>query len=352
MKSSESQPLLPLSTKLFPSASKKEAKSLPDANGRPQSNLVSIAGSDYIGFAFVSFSAVCFGTALTIFRYLQLKHNVQSTQLSFLMLLCLFLFSSIYLTIGIRNGHISSTIPKSTLTWLSIRGAGGALCMILLLFSLKYIPAGDSDTILFISPIITIFLSKPFLGETIFYVHILAAFFGLTGSVIVATSNSDIEIAQVGASSRVIGSLFAFAAAMANSIVMVAVRKVVTTAHFMFSVCFLGLFGIILTIPVGGAIVPAIIFNDAFLFALCIGAASCIIAGQMAYSYGFRFCPASTGSVIRNLEIPTAYILAVVILHDPVTSLRLFGSLLVVAGSAIIPFAKYLQPAPNPHSYN
>lgn len=350
MKSSESQPLLPLSSKLFPAASKADAKS--DANGGAHGTLVSITGSDYIGFAFVSFSAVCFGTALTIFRYLQLKYDLQSIQVSFLMLLCLFVFSSIYLAIGIRNGHICSTISKSTLTWLGIRGGGGALCMILLLFSLKYIPAGDSDTILFISPIITIFLSNPILGETISYVHILAALFGLTGSVIVATSNSDVEIAQVGASSRVVGSLFAFAAALANSVVMIAVRKVVTSAHFMFSVCFLGLFGIILTIPIGGAIVPAVIFNNAFVFALCIAAASCIIAGQMAYSYGFRFCPASTGSVIRNLEIPTAYILAVVILHDHVTTLRLFGSFLVVAGSAIIPFSKYLQPSPNPPSRN
>lgn len=353
MKSSETQPLLPILSKRSAPGAKADAKASVDFHAAAaDASLFLISGSEYLGYAFISFSAICFGVSLTIFRYLQLSHYLNSTHVTFLMTSSLFLFSAIYLSAGIWNGHISSSISKSTFFWLIVRGLCGSICMLLLMYSLKYIPAGDSDTILFISPIITIFLSIPLLGETITYVHIFAALCALTGSIIVASPSSDGEIAQIAASDRVVGSMFAITAAISNSITMVAVRKVVTSVHFIYSLGCLGFFGVVISVPMGGADLPIAVFQDPYILLLCLIAASCIVAGQSAYSYGFRFCPASTGSVIRNLEIPTAYFLSVFALHDHVTALRLSGSFLVVVGSAMIPFAKHLKIAAPQHASN
>lgn len=347
MKTSETQPLLPLSEAQLSPAAKHAPNhgSIADiADNAANTSLSHKSTSDNAGFAFVSFSAFCFGICLTILRYLSVHHYLQSIQITFFITLSLTVLSSIYLAVGMCNRTIPSTISKSALLWLILRGSGGALCMVFLVLSLRYIPAGDADTIVFISPIITIFLSVPILGERISIVHTIAAFLALVGSIVVASPSPIEDVNQVVTFQRVIGCALAFAAALANSIVMIAVRKVVTCTHFMFSIWFLGVFGLIITIPLGGPISLTTLTHDSFLFALCLTAASLVFVGQVAYNYGFRFCPASTGSVIRNLEIPTAYVLSVLVLHDQVSVARLFGAVLVVAASVMIPFANVCTP--------
>lgn len=216
----------------------------------------------------------------------------------------------------------------------------GATTLTCLMYSLRYIPIGDSDAIYYLSPAITIYLSRHFLGEPVSFVDTMAAILGFTGAFIVACPNSYDRLSSISTSSRMIGSAFAFGAALTNSIGMVAVRAVVSNTHFMLSIFSLAFCGTTLTASLGGTIPLSAFFHNNHFTLLCFVVGVSSFVAQMAYNYGFRFCPASTGSVIRNLEIPLSYLLSLIMLHDPVSGVRLFGASLVLAGSALIPIRK------------
>lgn len=307
-------------------------------NGR-----LSEATSMCFGFMLVAFSALCFATGLTTSRYLQVHNLLTSAQVGYLISFSLLLFSSAYLAVESSQHSIAFNLSQKTLLWLVIRGLMGAVTMICLVYSLHYIPMGDSDAIYYLSPALTIFLSRPLLGEPISYADTVAAFLGFTGAFIVACPNSHDTMSSISTSHRVVGSAFAFGAALSNSIVMVAVRAVVSKTHFMLSIWSLAISGTVLTFFLGGAISLSTLWNNHFLATLCFVVGFFIFVAQMAYNYGFRYCSASTGSVIRNLEIPLSYLLSLVMLHDPVSIVRLLGASLVLLGSAIVPVHKLLQ---------
>lgn len=340
MESSQSVPLLSLRTVPNSTVVRPHVKYV-SKEVIPNDEFSFRSASTYAGYAFILFASICIAVSLTIFRYLQVHQYLSSTQVAFLVSSFLLVFASTWLIVGIWRQSISPTVSSSAYVWLAVRGTAGALCMTFLMISLKYISIGDCDTILFIAPIITIFLSKPLLGETVTYTHIFAALFGLSGSLIVARPSHEGHIAQVLASDQFIGSVFAFAAAIANAIVLISIRKIVVNTHFMFPVLSLGIFGVSITYCLGGAVSPSLLFQNHTFLVLSFTAAASFFTAQVAYCYGSRQCPASTGCIIQNIEIPTAYLLAVLILHDEISSYRLLGALLVVTGSIIVPLAKF-----------
>lgn len=297
----------------------------------------------WVGFVLVAFLAMCFAASFTAAGFLQLRTLLTSAQAGYLMSITLLLFSSIYIIAEWSRHNISFKISRNTLLWLILRGLMGASTITCLMYSLRYIPIGDSDAIYYLSPAITICLSRPLLGEPISFVDTMAAVLGFTGAFIVACPNSNDHLSSISTSSRIIGSAFAFGAALSNSIGMVVVRAVVRNTHFMLSIFSLAVFGTILTALLGGTIPISVFFQIDLFTVMCFVVGVFSFVGQMTYNYGFRFCPASTGSVIRNLEIPSSYLLSLILLHDPISGIRLFGASLVLVSSVLVLIQKLLD---------
>lgn len=314
-----------------------------------------ISGSMFVwaGFALVAFSALCFALALTTSRYLQVQGLLTSPQVGYLICAPLLLFSSTYIAIE-RLGHkVSFNFSQKTLLWLAIRGIMGTVTIIFLTKSMRYIPMGDSDAIFYISPAITILLSRPLLGEPTVPIDIISALCGFAGAIIVACPNSQDQMTTISQADRMTGSALAFGAALSNAIVMVAVRAIVCRTHFMLSIWSLAFFGTVVTASIGGIIPIDSLLHNIFLTFLCLVVSISIFVAQLAYNYGFRLCSASSGSVFRILEIPLSYLLSLFILDDPVSYIRLFGASVVLVGSVLSPVRKLLEMSKvrRPHEY-
>lgn len=232
-------------------------------------------------------------------------------------------------------------LPARTKWLLALRGVIGSIAVVLHLTSLRYIPAGDAIAIFFTSPIFTMVFARLFLNERITRTHLVAAALSILGGFIVTSPMSDGGLHTIPARQRVIGSACAAAAAVLSSLVYIVLRNLGDAIHFMSSVLSLGVSVTIVSLCAGGMFNPLTLSRVELPgVAAMFLAALFAFSGQMGMNRGIQLCPAGPGALIRNIDVPMVYLLAVVFLHEVPTLFRAFGSMLVVAAALVIALRK------------
>lgn len=300
-----------------------------------ESHVETIPKSELFGYLLVSLSALAFASNVICVRIAETEYSMTPYQVVFILSIVITTLATIHLTVFTSPSLPSLLRSLSVHQWriIIIRGIAGGLTCIFLYSAVDYIPSGDADAIYFMSPAIVLFLSHLFINEKACMTDIILATISISGAILVSVSTSTSTTSLISYHKRLLGSLFAIAGALFNSAGLVLVRSIVSNTHFMLLVLSLGVCSIPLTLALGGIVTPAQIRNDWRGPVAALGCALFAFIAQTLMHWGLKFTRAGTGSLVRNLEVPLVYLLAVVILNERPTLVRIFGSMLVV-GSA------------------
>lgn len=103
----------------------------------------------------------------------------------------------------------------------------------------------------------------------------------------------------------------------------------------MSSVLSLGLGVLVVSVVLGGAVNPIALLNNPSGLAMLVLSSLFGFVGQCLINRGLQLCQAGHGSLIRNLDVPVAYLLGLVFLGERPSWYSFAGSFLVV-GSALM----------------
>lgn len=76
---------------------------------------------------------------------------------------------------------------------------------------------------------------------------------------------------------------------------------------------------------------------------LAVGSAIAAFFGQCFLSVGFTHCPAGPAAILRNLDVPLAYLQGMILLHETPNWFSSVGSCLVVLGTLVVGVRKIVQ---------
>lgn len=247
------------------------------------------------------------------------------------------LFSCLYLIRFTDMPNLFSSLTRTQWKLLAFRGITGSLAMYALFAALRLLPVGDAITIYFFTPVITMALSSIVLHERIAFIHAIAAVISFIGVILVSRPDFGLSSTPlVTVSDRVFGALLALASAFLSSAVYVTIRHLGTSIHYMLSVFSLGVACFLTSSLAGGIIGPrALIANKEGASAVLLSTFFAF-AGQTTFNKGLQHCRAGPGALIRSLDVPMTYILAMVFLHEEPTVIRIIGSGLVLLASVMI----------------
>lgn len=131
-----------------------------------------------------------------------------------------------------------------------------------------------------------------------------------------------------------------FIVALFASVSYVAIRFM-TEVNFMAIVWCFGLAISVVGVATGGASVDAISTHHTGAF---LGLGVCILGflGQCCVNRAVQLVPAGVSTLIRNVDVPTSYLLAIIFLHEVPHPVSVLGSAMVVSGSFIAGIGKLL----------
>lgn len=195
-------------------------------------------------------------------------------------------------------------------------------------------------TIFFFGPVITMLLSNAVLGEVVTKIDALASFVSFAGILLVVRPGFDTQILSDG--HRLLGALCALSGAFLSAVAYITVRYLSRSVHFMTNVFSLGFGSLVISILLGGAVGPSIISENrqGFLYAL-LSSLSAFIA-QSLLSVALKHCPVGPGIVVRNLDVPLAYIAGLLFLGENPSWPSLAGSVLVLTGTLMVGIRKIM----------
>lgn len=173
------------------------------------------------------------------------------------------------------------------------------------------------------------------LGERCGLVEAIAALLSFTGVVLVSNPTFESAPPAGGMTDHVMGCAIALTGAVCAAAAYVTVRSFGTQISFVLSVLSLGVGVTIGGIIMGGASWSAVRDHPTgFLYAVT-GAVFGFI-GQCLLNKGFQYCRAGTGTLMRNVDVPLAWLLGLIFLHEVPYLTSLIGSGLVLAGTILV----------------
>lgn len=290
--------------------------------------------SELFGYILVTLSCFAFASNVICVRIAESKYGMHPFSVVFILSIVVSTLAATYLAMFTPFLDLLNSLSPRQWTFVIIRGFAGGLTCIALYASIDYIEPGDADAIYFMSPAIVLVLSHFFLHEPASIVDALLAVVSISGAVIVSTSTSSGDQVRIS-SERLTGALLAILGAFLNATGLVLVRAMVGTTHFMLFVLSLGVCSIPMTIVLGGFVSPSRIVEEWRGPTYALACALFAFIAQTLMHWGLKYTRVGTGSLIRNLEVPSVYVLAVCILGERPSLKSIFGSLLVI-GSAVV----------------
>ncbi len=133
--------------------------------------------------------------------------------------------------------------------------------------------------------------------------------------------------------SYVVGVIFGLCGAFLTASEIVCVRVLAGRIHFIANVLAMGIGTLVAGIIEGGSSVP--IMDKPRDIAVAALACSFGFLGQCMLNAALKFCRASTGTILRNIDVPFGYCLGLLLGEVP-RVLAMIGSTLVVLGTAIV----------------
>lgn len=208
-------------------------------------------------------------------------------------------------------------------------------------YSLHLLPIGEAVSIFFISPIITMLLSNLVLAEPITRIDAIAAGVSLAGIILVARPGFGFLFSF--APHRIVGVLSAMTAALFSAFAYVTVRNLGTSVHFMTNVFSLGFASVLMSLVLGGGMTPAYIIQMKEPIGLALLSSLFAFAAQSFLNNGLQHCPAGPGALVRNLDVPMAYVLGLTFLNERPNFMSFAGSSMVVCGTVMVGLRKIIR---------
>lgn len=294
---------------------------------------------ELFGYALLAAASLCFACNVICVRTSESRFNVPPTSVVFILGVTQFVMSMGYLLCFTSIRQIARSLTKKQFWLITLRGVFGGLTVLCLYSSFKLIPSGDADAIFFIGPALTIFFSAIYLSEPVTMPDVLAALLSIFGAILISRPDSSSGSAMKDATAlttRIVGCSLAAAAAVLSSLSYVIIRSVVTSSHYMLPLVSLGFYTVILTAACGRAVSLTDVLANPVGHFFAFACAVFSVLGQSLVQLGLRHSPCGTGCLVRNIEVPLVFGLAIVTLHETPTWLGAFGSILVVLSAVVI----------------
>jgi drug/metabolite transporter (DMT)-like permease len=252
--------------------------------------------------------------------------------------------ATVYILVCVDKRYLFSSLSKSQIGSVIARGVVGTAGFICLFKSLSLIALGDAICIFFLSPMLTMLLAAVFLGEPVHAVEAISAAVAFAGVALVAkpsafdSSAAALALASASSPDRTLGVLYALAAAFLGASAYTLVRSLGASVHFILHVASLGLVATLATTLMLGRPLLALAagsLRDPLALALLVLQGLGALAGQLALNLALQFC-SGVGVMIRNLDVPLAYLLGVALLGEVPSRASTVGALLVLGSVGAI----------------
>nr|XP_054769891.1 solute carrier family 35 member G1-like [Lytechinus pictus] len=271
-----------------------------------------------------------------------LSGRIPPTEIAAARLLAYFVLSAV---LGLYY-KISLRVTMKQLPWLLLRVACGTIGICLVFYAYQNIPVGDTNAIIFISPIFTGFFAWMLLGEKFTLVDVGLAVFALVGVVLIARPSflfgNLVQVEVSGEGNTVLGVVCALISALFVAIVFVLIRKLGgISLHPFTQVFYFGIFGFIMTTTLtallGLLIVPRCGMDRLVLiFVSVIG-----FLAQISMTYAFKLEKAAYVAVVKSNNVIMAFLLEFAVFGTVPFWMSLLGAALVMASSLGVTVKKW-----------
>lgn len=178
-------------------------------------------------------------------------------------------------------------------------------------------------------------LSSVVLGERVGKRDMIAAALSFVGVVLVSNPTLSIDFTAVHSGGYALGVGLVFISSCVLSLAIVIIRSAGKAVHYMSLVTAYAFFVTLAGVAMGGANLNKLI-QDPTSLGIALIASLLGFLGQALFNAGFQKCPAGTGSVVRSVDVPLAFVLALIFLHEVPHAMSIVGSMLVVGGVALV----------------
>lgn len=180
-------------------------------------------------------------------------------------------------------------------------------------------------------PVIALLLSTTILRERINWREGFACALCFLGVLLVA--NPTLSTPDKFPRSYLVGVVFGLCGAFTTAAEIICARVLAGRIHFMTNVLAMGIGTFVAGIIVGGSNVP--IMEKPVDISIAIFACTLGFLGQCLFNAALKFCRASTGAILRNIDVPFSYCFGLLLGEMP-KLVSIIGSTLIVAGTVIV----------------
>ena len=228
------------------------------------------------------------------------------------------LIQFIFTSISIKYKRIP--LENSQMGILLCRGAVGAVEIGLFYYSVQHLKIEDATIIFLSAPILTTILSYFILGEQIFMQNIISLILCIVGSLLVAAP----QFGKINA-----GVYAAIGGAITSSIVYILIKYL--KSHALYSILSFNIFSALISSVEIAFTRTLQVPNDPWLILIIIFS----YIGQYYLNTALQKIPASTGTLIVNLDVVFAFVYSVCVFQNSIDLNSCIGAALVMIGSML-----------------
>jgi len=211
---------------------------------------------------------------------------------------------------------------------LILRGIFGGAAISLFFASISLIPLGRATLLTYMYPIPATILAHFFLNEKIRKGVIFSLITAILGLVII----TGFDITKF-----LLGDILGILSAIFSGIAVTYIRKLRETDSSWSILYSLGFFGSILISPIA---ISNFILPTINLWVILLAMAILSIIGQLLMTYSYKFCKASTGSIISLTTVVLANLWGIIFLKEILSLNFIIGGLLVLGSTIYIVISK------------
>ncbi|OCT71763.1 solute carrier family 35 member G1 [Xenopus laevis] len=284
-----------------------------------------------LGIFYTILSAAFFSSSSLLVKKIEDLHSVEISAIRCLFQMLFVLPGLIYYKTGFLG-------PKDQRIFLFLRGFLGSTAMILLYYAVQCMPLADATVITFSSPAFTCIFACIFLKERCTIWDIVFMLFTITGVILIARPpflfGSLDESLDYDYADHMKGTIAAVSSAVGASLTLVVLRKMGKSVHFLLSIWFYAIIGLIECIialfALGEWRLPTCGIDRMFL--VFIGILG--LGGQIFLVKALQIERAGPVSVMRTMDVVFAFIFQALFLSHNPTLWTIGGALCIVASTA------------------
>lgn len=302
------------------------------------SELAPPTSSDIFGYFCLFLTGCLFATAVLIMRVIESQHNVPVPTLVFIRSIVHVPQALTYIFAFPKPRRALGSLRRDQILLLILRGTMGSSSLFLLCLALSNLRSGDAVALYCLSPAFTLVLSSLILKESTSLVAIGAVVCSFSGAWLISRPSNAFEVAvsvSTFTSNHVYGCIFAILSAFCASSAYVTIRALGTSVNFMLFVLASSIANAIFALVFGGyetfSGLETKYGSTALLLTVLVGFVS--FAAQIAVNLGFQRCKAAPGNVVFTVELPIAYLLSILILHESPSWSGTIGAVLIAAAT-------------------